>query len=362
MLHVEKEDLGDTRTQSRPGASPGIEHLDGIHDVAPSGAIQIRCYDYNKEQVQDFTTDDIDQLLERERPDWGQTRWIHIEGLNAYVVNKIKNHYDLHSLAAEDVMNVPQRPKVECYGKHLFVVARMMNAIDNTILSQQVSMFLIEDTLITIQERDNDVWEPIRNRLKVPGSRIRSLGSPYLLYALLDGIVDFFYPLLEQYGDKLQAMETQALENPTPETQKEIHAVKRQLTSFRRVMWPMREAVNNLYHDETNLLPDEIKTFIRDVYDHAMQVIDIIETYREMASSLNDLYMSAVSNRMNEIMKVLTIIGSFFIPITFIAGVYGMNFENLPELHWKYAYPTFWIACLTVVTTLLIFFKKKKWL
>jgi magnesium transporter len=188
------------------------------------------------------------------------------------------------------------------------------------------------------------------------------MGSAYLLYTLLDAVVDHTFPLLESYGDLLEEMEVAVIDDPKPDIQRQIHRIKRELVVLRRVLWPLREVVNELHRDETERIPKEVKTFMRDVYDHAVQVMEIIETYREQAGGLNDLYMSAVSNRMNEIMKVLTIMASFFIPITFVAGVYGMNFEHIPELAWKYGYPTFWIVCLSVISGLLIFFRRKGWL
>jgi magnesium transporter len=184
----------------------------------------------------------------------------------------------------------------------------------------------------------------------------------YLLYALLDAVVDHCFPILESYGELLDQLETEILENPGPRVQQKLLAIKRDLALLRRVLWPLREVVNHLQRDETEEIPREVKAFMRDVYDHAVQVMDIVETYREMAGGLNDLYMSSVGNRMNEIMKVLTIMASFFIPITFVAGVYGMNFEYIPELGWKYSYAVFWAICASVVGVLLLYFRRKGWL
>ena len=188
------------------------------------------------------------------------------------------------------------------------------------------------------------------------------MGSAYLLYTLLDAVVDHTFPLLESYGDLLEEMEVAVIDDPKPDIQRQIHRIKRELVVLRRVLWPLREVVNELHRDETERIPKEVKTFMRDVYDHTIQVMDIVETHREMAGGLNDLYMSSVSNRMNEVMKVLTIMASFFIPITFVAGVYGMNFEVLPELHWKYSYAGFWAVCLTISIFLAIFFYRKRWI
>ena len=278
------------------------------------------------------------------------------------MVNRLRQAYGFHTLAAEDVLRTSQRPKLETFDNHLFVVVRMLTLKEGVLRQEQVSIFLFKDTLITFQEAKGDVWDPIRQRLQKKGSRLRSMGSAYLLYTLLDAVVDHTFPLLESYGDLLEEMEVAVIDDPKPDIQRQIHRIKRELVVLRRVLWPLREVVNELHRDETERIPKEVKTFMRDVYDHAVQVMEIIETYREQAGGLNDLYMSAVSNRMNEIMKVLTIMASFFIPITFVAGVYGMNFEHIPELAWKYGYPTFWIVCLSVISGLLIFFRRKGWL
>jgi len=233
---------------------------------------------------------------------------------------------------------------------------------NDELANEQVSLFHQRETLITIQEVQGDVWDSVRLRMKKSGSRFRKFGNDYLLYALLDAIIDHIFPLLENYSDTLVELENQTLEDPSPDLQKHIHRIKRELSVYRRVISPTREVIHNLYRDEEEQLIDAVKPFYRDVYDHAMQLMDTIDTYREMASSLHDFYMSAVSNRMNEVMKVLTVMASIFIPMTFLAGVYGMNFEHIPELSWTYSYPIFWVLCLLISGGLLIYFWKKRWL
>jgi magnesium transporter len=238
----------------------------------------------------------------------------------------------------------------------------MLRLEEDQLRQEQVSFFLFKDLVLTVQERPGDVWDPIRQRLERVGSRLRTSDASYLLYALLDAVVDHCFPILESYGDKLEVLEHEMLEQPTPSVQQRLHRIKRELATLRRVIWPLREVMSELQRDETEEISPAVKKYMRDVYDHAVQVMDIVETYREMAAGLNDLYMSAVGNRMNEIMKVLTIMASFFIPITFVAGVYGMNFEHIPELHWKYSYLIFWGICLTIVSTLLYYFYRKGWI
>ncbi len=322
----------------------------------------MQCHDYGVDKVNFVESGDLEKLCSAARPEGSTVRWINVDGLHPYVVNRLRQAYGFHTLAAEDVLRTSQRPKLETFDNHLFVVVRMLTLKEGVLRQEQVSIFLFKDTLITFQEAKGDVWDPIRQRLQKKGSRLRSMGSAYLLYTLLDAVVDHTFPLLESYGDLLEEMEVAVIDDPKPDIQRQIHRIKRELVVLRRVLWPLREVVNELHRDETERIPKEVKTFMRDVYDHAVQVMEIIETYREQAGGLNDLYMSAVSNRMNEIMKVLTIMASFFIPITFVAGVYGMNFEHIPELAWKYGYPTFWIVCLSVISGLLIFFRRKGWL
>ncbi|WP_259365713.1 magnesium/cobalt transporter CorA [Colwellia sp. MB02u-6] len=228
--------------------------------------------------------------------------------------------------------------------------------------SEQVSLFLYDNVLITFQEKKGDVWQPIRDRLQKDNVRIRKYGTDYLLYALLDAIVDHCFPVLEQYGDVLEELEQVTLNNPSEGVLHSIHSVKQQLVLLRRVVWPMREVVDQLYREEDGRITDATKPYLRDVYEHTIQIVEIIESYREMASGLTDLYMSAVSNRMNEIMKVLTIMASVFIPLTFIVGVYGMNFQYMPELTWRWAYPVIWCVFILLTIVMLLYFWHKGWI
>jgi len=348
--------------EAAPGAMPGIESMANVNEPPPAGTVRIRVTDYGPDRVETREVPDLAAFLKEPRPEGCRVRWLNVDGLHPYVVNLLRARYGFHTLAAEDVLRVPQRPKLETYEGHLFIVARMMMFAGERLHSEQVSFFLFQDTLITFQEAAGDVWDPIRQRLQKPGSRLRTLGPSYLLYALLDAVVDHCFPMLEHYGERLEALENEVLDNPTTRVQRRLHAIKRELALLRRVIWPMREVMNELHREETEEIAPEVKAYMRDVYDHAVQVMDIIESAREMAGGLNDLYMSAVSNRMNEVMKVLTIMASFFIPITFVAGVYGMNFEVLPELHWKYSYVAFWVICLSITVSLAVYFWRKGWL
>jgi magnesium transporter len=347
---------------SSPGSAPGIESIAGVDEPPAPGAVRIQCTDYGPERVETREVTDLADFFLQPRTAWGRVRWLNVDGLHPYVVNQLRHQLKFHTLAAEDVLRVPQRPKLETFDGHLFVVARMFSLAEQVLVTEQVSFFLFEDTLLTFQERAGDVWDPIRKRLQKPGSRLRTLDVSYLLYTLLDAVVDHCFPILESYSDRLEELELEITANPNPDVQRRLHGLKRELATLRRVIWPLREVINGLCRDETEGVSPGVKTYLRDVADHTVQVMEIVDSSREMAASLNDLYMSAVSNRMNEVMKVLTIMASFFIPITFVAGVYGMNFEQFPELHWKYSYAMFWVICLGVTLSLGVFFVRKGWI
>jgi magnesium transporter len=216
--------------------------------------------------------------------------------------------------------------------------------------------------LLTFQEQQNDIWGSLRARIGQPGSRINASDATYLLYAVLDTVVDHDFPILEKYGERLEQLEDAVLTEADPQLLREIHAVKRDLLVMRRVLWPMREAIGELTKPDKTVISEAARTYLRDVHDHCVQVMDILETFRELASNLTDLHLSMTSNKMNEVMKVLTIISTIFIPITFLAGVYGMNFDDLPELHWKHGYAVFWGICGALTTLLIWFFHKRGWL
>ncbi len=356
-----KADPGD-RAQAPAGAVPGIESLAGVDQPPAPGIIRVRCIDYGPNLVVDREFATIDECLAAKSPAEAANRWVNVDGLHPYVVNQLRGAYRFHTLAAEDVLRTPQRPKLEAYEDNLFIVARMLMLKEGHLHHEQVSIFLFRGSVLTFQETHGDCWDPIRQRLQKPGSRLRTLDASYLIYALLDAVVDHCFPILEHYGNTLEELEAEVLANPAPAVQQRLHTVKRELAMLRRVVWPLRELVRELHHEDTEEISPAVKAYMRDVYDHTVQVMDIVETYREMAGGLNDLYMSAVGNRMNEIMKVLTIMASLFIPVTFLAGVYGMNFEHIPGLRWAHSFWVFCGACLAVVGSLLVFFWRRGWI
>jgi magnesium transporter len=288
--------------------------------------------------------------------------WLNIDGLgDVALLQDLARLFHLHPLAMEDVVNTHQRPKVDQYEGSMFIVMRMMQR-NETLHSEQVSIFVGKGFVLTFQENlPGDSFEPVRLRLR-GGGPLTSRGADYLAYRLLDAIIDGYFPLLEQYGELLEALEEEVLLTPSRLTLLRVHAIRHDLLQLRRAIWPAREAINSLVRDPNPLIQADTRLYLRDAYDHTVQLMDFLETYRELGSDLRDLYMSATGNRLNEIMKVLTIISTIFIPLTFIAGVYGMNFDFMPELHTRWAYPLTLLAMAVIAIALLFYFRRKGWI
>ncbi|MFW6330553.1 MAG: magnesium/cobalt transporter CorA, partial [Gemmatimonadota bacterium] len=348
------------RRRSPVGAAPGtlISHPDAAPPVLY--AVGYGPDSFHEQEVE--SVEELDSLRGR----WS-VLWINVTNVgDAEAVAAIGERFGLHRLALEDVVNVHQRPKVEEYPDHLFAVARMAT-LEERVDTEQVSLFLGEDWVLTFQERPGDTWDPVRDRLRAGRGRIRAAGADYLFYALLDAIIDAYYPLLEEFGDRLEFLEEEVIDDPQEGLVAVIHAARRDVLALRQSVWPLREAIGMLYREEFRLIDSESRIYIRDAYDHAIQVIDLLENYREMASALLEVYLSSVSHRMNQVMKVLTIIATIFIPLTFIAGIYGMNFDpdasplNMPELAWYWGYPAVWTVMIVTVLGLLWYFKRKRW-
>jgi magnesium transporter len=323
----------------------------------------IELMDYTPETLDERAASSIEEALEFRDTD--HVSWVNVDGLHdTELLQKLGDHFGLHPLVLEDIVNVNQRPKVEDYDGYIFVVARMLFFEPETVTlrSEQMSFALGPRWLLSFQEVHGDVFENVRARIRAGRGRIRKIGVDYLLYALLDALVDHYFAVLEKMSERLEELEDDINEDPTSETLQRIHAMKREMIHLRRSVWPMREAVGALQRSESQLIGEETTLFLRDVYDHTIQAIDAIESFRDMLSSLQDIYLSSLSNRMNEVMKVLTIIATIFVPLTFIAGIYGMNFDVLPELHWKWSYLVFWVVILAIGGTMLAFFRRRRWL
>lgn len=292
--------------------------------------------------------------------------WLNVDGVHQIdMVARIGEYLKLHPLLQEDLVNTAQRPKFEDYGNYLFFVLKMLTyeQAGLRVDPEQVSIVLGPNFVLSFQEgSDGDVFDSVRARLRSGGTRIRSSGADFLAYSLIDSIVDHYFVVLERFGDDFEALDEELVSNPTTETLQTIYELKRQLIMVRRSIWPLREVVNALERGQTPLLSDAMHIYLRDLYDHTYQVIETVETMRDILSGMLDIYLSSISNRTNEIMKFLTIFGSIFIPLTFLAGVYGMNFDYLPELGWRWGYPMFWLVALIIIVTLLIYFRRKRWI
>jgi magnesium transporter len=355
--------------RAKPGSAPGLAPQDLSALPSTPGAARVTSIDYSPDRVQVEEVDDLADFVARHRPDWSAVRWINVDGLSDLgVIRALSEKYRLHPLAIEDVLHVPQRPKVQPYEEddtyqpRLFVIARDMRLSNGSLHTEQISVFVGHRTVLTFQETPGDVWDPIRQRIRTAGSQLRRADASFLAYSLIDAIVDEAFPILEQLGDRLEDLEDLVLERPGPDTMRQIHRIKRELLLMRRAMWPMREVLQRMQREPHECFSEITRTYVRDVYDHAIQIIDIVETYREVATGLTETYMSAISNRMNEIMKVLTIMGTIFIPLTFLAGVYGMNFHHFPELDWPWAYPLFWLISVVIAGAMIAWFRRRGWL
>lgn len=295
----------------------------------------------------------------------GDTTWININGVhNVQLVEKICKHYGIHPLTIEDIVSTDQRPKIEEQEGYLYVVLKMMEyeVEKETVLVEQVSFLLGDNFVLSFQERPGDTFTAVRDRLQIGKGRIRSRKADYLLYALLDSVVDNYFVIMEKIGDTMADIEEKLLVDATKEHFVAVYNLKREMLAIRRSTWPLREVIYKLERDGMPIISTDTKLFLRDVYDHIIQVIDTVETYRDLLSGMVDLYHSSVSTRTNEVMKVLTIISTIFIPLTFIAGVYGMNFEVMPELQWRYGYLAVWMVMLFLLGGMVWLFKRKGWL
>ncbi len=348
------------RAQEKVGLPPGT--LVHIGERRTEKA-EITVIDYDEKELQEKEAKKVEECFPfKDKP---TVTWININGLQEVgIIEKIGVHFGIHPLVLEDILHTGQRPKAEDLEDYLFIALRMLyhDESEDVVIGEQVSLLLGPNYVISFQEREGDVFSPIRERIRNSKGRIRKAGADYLAYALLDAIVDHYFVILEKLGEKIEFLEEELVTNPRPETLQAIHTLKRDLIFLRKSVWPLREVINGLERGESPLITEPTGIYLRDVYDHTIQVIDTIETYRDMVTGMLDIYLSSLSNRMNEVMKVLTIIATIFIPLTFIAGIYGMNFKYMPELEWHWGYPMALIVMLLVVVSMFIYFRRKKWL
>jgi len=349
--------LQDT-LQNKLGAPPGTLVYYGDDHTEK---VKITLIEYNEKEFIEKDFYNFADCVNHVNPE--MVRWINVDGVHdVELVEKIGKFFNIHPLTLEDVVNTNQRAKFEDYDNYVVSIMKMIY-YDTALHSEQLSVVLMDGMVISFQESlGGDAFDLIRNRIRQGKGRIRKMGADYLAYALLDAVVDCYFTILEKIGDKIEVLEDELMTEPTKETLQMLHHMKREMIFVRKAVWPMRELINNLERSETELIKPSTDVYLRDVHDHTIRVIDTVETFRDLLSGMMDIYLSSVSNRMNEVMKVLTIITTIFVPVTFIAGVYGMNFDYMPELHSKWGYPAVWAVMLTIIIALIIYFRRRKWL
>jgi len=325
--------------------------------------VKVHVIDYDEANFQEIEMASVDACIPfKDKP---TVTWINVDGVHdVQVLEKLGGCFGLHRLVMEDIMNTDQRPKMEDYGEYLYIVLKILAVGKNgEIVSEQLSLVLGENFVLSFQEGiEGDVFNLIRDHLRTNKGRIRKMKADYLAYALLDAVVDNYFVILEKFGDKIELIETELIKSPKQATIQRIYQLKREIIFLHNAVWPLREVVNALGKRESPLIHESITPYLRDIYDHVIHIIDSVDIYREMLSSMLDLYLSSVSNRLNEVMKVLTAISLIFMPLTFIVGVYGMNFKHMPELEWRYGYFYVLLGMFGIGVAMFLYFKRKKWL
>jgi magnesium transporter len=354
------------RASRKIGLMPGSIVYVGEKREEP---VKIAVIDYDETNYQEREVSSVGECFPyKETP---SITWINISGIHDIeIIEELGRHFDIHPLVLEDIVNTGHRPKMEESEDYVFAVIKMLyeSPNDDELTAEQISIVFGRNFVISFQEKEGDVFDPIRERIKKTTPRVRFLGSDYLAYALIDAVVDNYFAVLESLGEEIESIEDELVNNPAPKNLETIHELKRELIFMRKSVWPLREVAGGLERLEGTLIHDYTKPYLRDLYEHVIQVIDSVETFRDMVSGLLDIYLSSISNRMNEVMKVLTIIATVFIPLGFLAGVYGMNFDtsaspfNMPELGFRFGYPLFWFIALLIAGGLFSFFRWKRWL
>ena len=353
-----------TKRYHPPGTAPGTLKRLG---TGPATPVSIKLIDFTAAEFLEQEVADAESCLPYLKQ--STVTWVHVQGdVSPETLKALGETFELHPLALEDVANTGQRPKTDVFESQLFVVLSHALIRGEHARSEQVSLFLGENYVISFHEGEGDPFELVRKRLRKNGARIRSRGADYLLYTLIDVIIDEGFPVIEWFGGVLEDLEQELLERPDEQTLHRLYDIKRQALFMRRMLWPQREVLNMVVREDGAFVTEDTKVYFRDCYDHTVQILDLLETYRDMTTSMLDLYLSSVSNRLNEVMRVLTVIATIFIPLTFIVGVYGMNFGAndkspwaMPELRWYYGYPLLWLVMLAVAGWMLYYFKRKGW-
>jgi magnesium transporter len=349
-----------TRRSKKVGLPPGTIVFVG---EKRRDQVKLSVINYDGTNFQEKEVNNVEEAVSFRKK--SSVTWLNIDGVHQpEIIEQVGNSFNVHPLVLEDIANTGQRPKMEDFDDYIFVVLRMLrfDEKDDETKTEQISILLGPDFVISFQEREGDVFDIIRERLRNNKGKIRKMGADYLAYSLIDAIVDNYFVILEKRGETIEDMEDKLVTNPTSETLQALHDLKREMIFLRKSVWPLREVISRLERSESPLINKSTFVYLRDVYDHTIQVMDSVDTFRDMLSGMLDIYLSSVSNRMNEVMKVLTVIATIFIPLTFIAGIYGMNFKYMPELGQAWGYPAVLILMLAIAVVMLINFRRKKWL
>ncbi len=348
------------KKKSKTGVAPGTLIYRG-KEHAKDKPVRITLMQYDEDTVLEKEFTDVSACLDVMKD--GKVKWINVDGIHrSEIIEKVGEHFKIHPLTMEDIVNTDQRPKFEDYETYLLAVLKMVH-YDTKLHSEQLAILLFDQCVISFQEADGgDAFDFVRQRIRQGKGKIRKESADYLAYSLLDAVVDTYFNILEKIGDQIETLEEHLIRNPKRTALHQLYILKREMIYLRKAVWPMRELLNNIERSESPLIKKSTDLYVRDLYDHTIRVIDTVETYRDLLSGMMDIYLSSVSNKMNEVMKVLTIISTIFIPVTFIAGVYGMNFKFMPEIYSPYGYWITWGVMLTIMISLLIYFRVKKWL
>jgi magnesium transporter len=355
MAHIIKD------RSKKAGLPPGT--LIHIGDKK-TGKVKITLLDYDENHLTEKELSDVNESAPYKNAP--TTTWINVDGLDdTSIIDNLGKIFEFHHLMLEDILNTDQRPKMEDFGSYIFIVLKMLHYDENKkeILTEQVSFIIGPNYVISFQEGiEGDDFKSLRERIRTGKSRIRKMGADYLAYSLMDAIVDNYFVIIEKFGETIEELENQVIMNPTTEVVKKIHHLKREIIFLRKAVYPLREVISCAERDETTIIKKSTKVYLKDVYDHTIQVMDNVETFRDILAGMTEVYVSSISLKLNEVMKVLTVIATIFMPMTFLAGVYGMNFHYFPEISWKYGYLIFWIVIVGMGASMLIYFKKKKWI
>lgn len=344
----------------KSGMPPGsLVHVGEIHEVVS----RISLIDYNKDSIEEKSIKSIDEVIPYKDRD--TVTWLIVEGLSDVgIIESIGKLFDVHPLVLEDILNTHQRPKFEEYDSYLYIVLKGLMAEEEkfSVNYEQISILVFDNFVITFKEKIDDLFLPVMQRIRGSKGRFISMGADYLTHSIMDIVVDQNFLLVDALADTIDAIEDEILSHPTVETLNSLQAVKREVIYMRRYTSPLRELLSSLLRSESRIIKESTRIYFRDVLDHVLRVSEAIDSYRDILSNLLDIYNSSISNKMNEVMKVLTVFASIFIPLTFLVGIYGMNFEYMPELKWRWAYPALWVVFVAITVSLLVYFKKKKWL